>query len=173
MYLVSVYFDEQTSKTIHKYMEDIANITGNTFMKEHNVPPHITIAAMDAKRVEDILPYIEELKNKIHAIDVYFVTVGAFFPYVLYMAPVMDYPLQELQKIVYEQVKEIDGIRMNKFYQPGYWLAHATLAKKLDKEQMMQAFCYCQNHFSPIKGKITRIGLAKVNPHEDVWSMEL
>ncbi|MDO4466518.1 MAG: 2'-5' RNA ligase family protein [Bacillota bacterium] len=173
MYLVSVYFDKNTNKMIQNHMEEIAKITGNDFMTRNHVPPHMTIAAMDAKRIEDILPKMEGLKDSLCAIDVYFVSVGAFFPYVLYVAPVMDYPLQELQKVVFTQLKDVPFVRMNKYYQPGYWLAHATLAKKLNLEEMREAFHYCQNHFSPIKGRIVKIGLSTVNPHKAVWILEL
>ncbi|MBQ0064905.1 MAG: 2'-5' RNA ligase family protein [Firmicutes bacterium] len=173
MYLVSVYFDENTNRSIQKIMSDISSITGNTFMIDHNVPPHLTLAAMDAKKVEDLLPVVEELEGKLTSMEIYFVSIGAFFPYVLYMAPVMDYNLQSLQKTIYEQMEKAPYVRMNKYYQPGYWYPHSTLAKKLSKEEMLAGFAYCQSHFTPIKGRITKIGLAKVNPHEDVWTMNL
>ena len=43
-----------------------------------------------------------------------------------------------------------------------------TLGKTLDKEQMVKAFEALQKGFVPFKTKVTEIGIAKVNPHEDV-----
>jgi hypothetical protein len=48
-----------------------------------------------------------------------------------------------------------------------------ALAKKLQKDQMQSAFCVMQEKFQPIKGVITKIGLAKVNPHEDIYMYHL
>lgn len=89
MYLISVYFDEQANKNLQRYINMIADKTGNTFMTDNNVPPHI------------------------------------------------------------------------------------TLGKKLDKEQMMIAFDVMRNNFAPFDANVTGIGLAKVNPHEDVIRYEL
>ena len=39
MYLISVYFDEQANKNLQRYINIIADKTGNTFMTDNNVPP--------------------------------------------------------------------------------------------------------------------------------------
>ena len=43
----------------------------------------------------------------------------------------------------------------------------------LTKEQMQTAFAVMQDNFQPFTATITEIGLAKVNPHEDVVRFEL
>lgn len=48
-----------------------------------------------------------------------------------------------------------------------------TLAKTLDKVQMRLALEEMQNDFQPFSAAIEKIGLAKVNPHEDVVSFIL
>jgi hypothetical protein len=47
------------------------------------------------------------------------------------------------------------------------------LAKKLKKEQMQKAFCILQEQFQPSEGMIIKIGLARVNPHEDISIFQL
>ena len=47
------------------------------------------------------------------------------------------------------------------------------IRKKITKEQMRVAFEIMQEKFIPFTGKITEIGLAKVNPHEDLLRFEL
>lgn len=42
MYLISIYFDKQTNKTLQWYIDKIAEKTGNHFMIENRVPPHMT-----------------------------------------------------------------------------------------------------------------------------------
>jgi 2'-5' RNA ligase len=49
MYLISIYFDEETNSRIKTYMKSIVKATGNTAMLDGEVPPHVTIAAFRAQ----------------------------------------------------------------------------------------------------------------------------
>ena len=62
MYLISIYFDDKTNKIIRNYINQVAKATGNSFMLDGNVPPHITISAFetDTKNEEKL---IEDLKT--------------------------------------------------------------------------------------------------------------
>jgi len=52
------------------------------------------------------------------------------------------------------------------------WLPHITLGKTLTIDQMNEAIkAMCD--FKNIEAQIVRIGLAKVNPHEDVSEIVL
>ena len=55
MYLISAYFDQRTTKILQKQIDRIARETGNTFMTQNHVPPHLTISAIEARNVEGIL----------------------------------------------------------------------------------------------------------------------
>ena len=70
-------------------------------------------------------------------------------------------------------MKDIPETSISRYYQPGSWLPHVTLGKTLTKEQMQTAFAVMQDNFQPFTATITEIGLAKVNPHEDVVRFEL
>ena len=50
MYLVSIYFDEKTTSRIQGYITQVAKRSGNPFMIEKNVPPHLTISAFETRR---------------------------------------------------------------------------------------------------------------------------
>ena len=75
---------------------------------------------------------------------------------------------QDLSTQVDEAVQNIPETSVSRFYQPMSWLPHVTLGKTLNKEQMRTAFCVLQESFLPFEGQVTELGLAKVNPHEDV-----
>lgn len=168
MYLVSVYFDNNTNKILQKLIDQIAKETGNTFMTDHKVPPHMTIMAIEARNVEILKPGFLSLKGKIKKGSIQFVSVGQILPYVMYMAPVFNVYLQDIIKTVYDVYKDVEETSISKFYKPGSWLPHVTLGKTLDKEQMVKAFEVLQKNFSVFEAEIVEIGLAKVNPHEDV-----
>lgn len=113
MYLISVYFDEQANKNLQRYINMIADKTGNTFMTDNNVPPHMTISSIEARNVDVIVPAFEALKDNINAGSIQFVSVGQLLLFVM------------------------------------------------------------RNNFAPFDANVTGIGLAKVNPHEDVIRYEL
>lgn len=168
MYLISVYFDEKTNRILERYISQIAQATGNNFMTVNHVPAHMTLSSIEAKNVEVIQPAFEALEGKLQSGRVQFVSLGQLLPYVFYATPVLNGYLQDLSNQVYEAVKDIEGTRVSKYYKPMSWLPHVTLGKTLNKEQMQIAFQVMQERFSPFEGRVTEIGLAKVNPHEDV-----
>ena len=168
MYLISAYFDQRTTKILQKQIDRIARETGNTFMTQNHVPPHMTISAIEARNVEVLVPAMDVLQGKIECGPVQFVSVGQLLPYVCYATPVLNRYLQDLSTRVNEAVQNIPETSVSRFYQPMSWLPHVTLAKTLDQEQMRTAFYVLQESFLPFEGQITELGLAKVNPHEDV-----
>lgn len=173
MYLVSAYFDNHTNKILSRYIEEIARKTGNTFMTENNVPPHLTISSAEARSGEVLLPYIKQLQGTLQEGEIRFASVGMLFPYVMYTTPVLNSYLLDLSTKVYDSICLIPEVSVSKYYRPLQWLPHITLGKKLTKEQMRIAFEIMQEKFIPFTGKITQIGLAKVNPHEDLLKIDL
>lgn len=173
MYLISAYFDEETNKKISGFIERVAKETGNTFMTENHVPPHLTVASVEARDVNLLKPAMEELSKTMYPGPVQFVSVGALLPYVLYITPVLNGYLQETSIQVFDRIPKNEEIIINKFYRPLQWLPHVTIGKTLDKEQMQKAFSVMQECFVPFTGKIVSMGLAKTNPHEDVMEISL
>lgn len=173
MYLISVYFDQTVTQKLQNYIAEIAKRTGNHFMTDHQVPPHLTISSVEARSAEVLLPHMPVLEEKLKKIPIRFVSVGAFFPGVLYAAPLLDRPLQALSVEVYDAVEGIPEVSVHKFYRPYSWFPHVTLGKTLTKEQMREAFSVMQERFAPFEGTVVSAGLARVNPHVDVWKMDI
>jgi len=173
MYLISAYFDDATNRILQGYIDKIAAASGNNFMTQNHVPPHMTISAIEARKAEVLVETFEALQGRTGVGEIQFVSVGQLFPYVIYATPVLNEYLQDLSKIIYDEVKDIPETQVSKYYQPMSWLPHVTLGKTLEKEQMRKAFEVMQENFVPFKAKITEIGLAKVKPHEDLVRFKL
>ena len=168
MYLISLYFDDNSNKVLQRYIDRIAKRTNNLFMTDNKVPPHMTISAIESKSIDVLIKPFEDICNKLHSSDIMFVSTGQLLPYVFYLAPVMNSYLADMSHVIYDEYSKTEDIRISRFYKPDSWLAHVTLAKTLTKEQMITALDVMQNEFSPFEAKITRIGLSRVNPHKDV-----
>lgn len=173
MYLISIYFDKQTNKTLQWYIDKIAEKTGNYFMIENRVPPHMTIAAIEARNVDILKPAFETLNGKLYSGSMKVVSVGQLFPYVMYATPVLNQELFELSEEVYSTFFDIPETKMSEYYKPFSWLPHITLGKTLDKVQMQKAFQAMQESFVPFTAQYNEIGISKVNPREDVGRFKL
>ena len=166
MYLVSVYFDKTAEHILQRYINKIAEKTGNSFMTDNNVPPHMTISAIEARSENALLGAMDNLQNSLSNGTISIVSVGQLLPYVFYATPVLNGYLQDLSEKVFDEMKSIPECAVS-------WLPHITLGKKLTKEQMQMAFSVMQESFVSFEAAITEIGLARVNPHRDVVRWEL
>ena len=168
MYLISIYFDEKTNLRIQQYMNKVAEKTGNNFMLDGNVPPHITISAFETQNEKVVIEVLDSLVHKLQKGNLTWASVGQFFPYVIYMTPVLNAYLHKMAEFIYDALSVVEGVQVNTHYMPFQWLPHTTIAKKLSKEQMKTAFEVLQNSFGVFEGEVVRIGLAKPNPHRDI-----
>lgn len=173
MYLVSIYFDEKTNRTIQNYINQVAKKTGNTFMIEGKVPPHITISAFETKREEVVIEKLELAVKKMNQGSVQWVSIGAFLPYVLYLSPVLNEYLYGLSEKVFKSMDGTDETKISLYYRPFQWVPHTTIGKKLTKEEMLTGFEVLQKSFAMFQGKVTKIGLAKTNPYQEIKDWEL
>lgn len=173
MYLVSIYFDEQTNRKIQRYVNHVAEKTGNTFMLDCNVPPHITVSAFESQSEEVAISKLENVAQSLQRGTLQWVSVGQFFPYVLYIAPVLNEYLHDMSQKIFKGLENMEDILISPHYQPFSWFPHSTIGKKLTKEEMQVALRVMQESFGVFEGEVVKIGLAKPNPHRDIISWEL
>lgn len=174
MYLISIYFDESSSIQLQKLITDVAAKTGNSFMLDNHVPPHITIAAVETKQEDKLIACIDRLvTTKLKADGIQWVSVGAFMPQVLFVQPVLNKYLHYLSETLSEELKEIGETIISPYYQPFAWLPHCTIAKQLTGEQMLEGYKVLQKQFVPMGGRVIRIGVARTNPHRDIKIWEV
>ncbi len=173
MYLISLYFDEKTNRLLQRYIDKIAQQTDNTFMIDHQVPPHMTVSAVEARAAEQLRSAFEGLCGRLSQGKIRFVSIGQLLPYVMYVTPVLNEYLQELSGAVYDAMRGIPETKVSKYYQPFSWLPHVTMGKTMSKEQMKIAFGVLQEVFVPFDAWVTELGLAKVNPHADIVRAKL
>ena len=173
MYLISVYFDETTEKRISGYMKQIEKATGNTLMTQGNIPPHITVAAFQTEFEDDAREIFLRKKEELESGKIQWVSVGTFLPGVIYITPILNEYLHHLVETYYKEITGREGVKIDHRYMPFSWLPHSTLAKHLSKEQLTIAFEVMQKQFAPLEGKVTKIGLSKTNPYEDLEIVDL
>jgi 2'-5' RNA ligase len=157
-------------------------------MLENHVPPHMTVAAIETRHEDEAIECLEHLvesrllpegiqngagDEQGQTMELRWISVGSFLPQVLYVQPVLNEYLHGLSCILSEELQAIPDTILSPYYQPFSWLPHCTIAKQLSKEQMLQGYEVLQNQFAPFSGEVTKIGIAKTNPHRDIRVWEL
>lgn len=183
MYLLSAYFDEKSNRILQRHIQSIAEGTGNHFMTENHVPPHLTITAIESRDAGVLLESFMEPLSEAAQGRIQIVSIGALFPYVLYATPIRNQYLEALSQNIYQTIAPLllesaenpngeikNKIKVNKYYLPMQWFPHITLGKKLEEGQMQAAFQIMQKKFAPLEATIQSIGLARTNPHEDIYT---
>lgn len=173
MYLVSAYFDDEANRQIEYYMEQIAKKSGNTYMKDMRVPPHMTISGFECSEADMAIQSLERTVSVIKQGKIQWVSVGMFLPYVLYLSPVLNEYLHNLSLQIYQSISTLDKVSVSKYYRPFQWMPHTTVGKKLSKEEMSAGLQVMQKYFVPFFGKIVKIGVAKTNPYQDLAMFHL
>ena len=138
MYLISIYFDEKTNRKLQRYINKVAEQTGNTFMLEVNVPPHITISAFETIDEQTAIDAMNRIVNKLQCGLLEWVSVGQFFPYVIFLSPVLNEYLHKMSVQISSELEKTDGIKISPYYRPFHWLPHTTIGKTLSKEEMKE-----------------------------------
>ncbi len=174
MYLVSLYFDEKTNQRLEKYIQQVAKRTGNIFMTEGNVPPHITVGAFESKLPQDeLVRILQPVFADLYSDLVHLVSVGTFQTSSIYLSAVYSAYLHEVCKSVNEVLENVENTVLRKNYQPFNWLPHVTIGKTLTKEQQRAAFAELQESFGMIEAKAVDVGLSRTNPYRDILRVPL
>lgn len=168
MYLISLYFDDKTNKKIKKLIDKVAEESENKYMIEENVPPHITISAFETDEEEKVIESLDLKLKDIKEGDLQWVSIGAFNSRVIFLSVVLNQYLHKLSLLVYEGVESAENVSVSRFYKPLQWLPHTTIGKKLSQDQTLIAFKTLQNNFEMFSGTVTRIGLSKTKPYEEI-----
>lgn len=174
MYLISIYFDSKTNQRINEIIRLIVKKTQNTAMLDSNIPPHITISAFDTRQKEkQVISLFDTQFTKLKSQTIQWVSVGAFFPHVIYLTPILNSYLHNLSATVFQSLQTLEDTSIRPYYQPFHWIPHTTVSKNLSAQEMLMAFQILQNSFGLFSGKVTKIAIAKTNPHHDIYTWEL
>lgn len=174
MYLISIYFDKETQDRLNLTLQRVAKVTGNQFMLDHQIPPHITVASVETKHEGELITRVESIIEDLKQGEIKFVSVGTFSTKVIFVQPVLNEYLHQLSAVLTKEFEQMDETILSPYYQPFSWLPHCTVGKQLSKEEMQKALMELSAQFVSFNAYVTRIGVVKTNPHRDIkiWDLK-
>lgn len=172
-YAIVLYFDDTTNKIIGNMIERIATLSGNSYMLDINIPPHVTLGCFFSDEQANLHERVESYVKSVSPFEMTFNTIGAFEPYVLFASPVKDECLTQLNDSLYKLLLNDYEPAENANYLPDRWMPHCSLAVRLDAEQFAKAKAIESEIDLPFTAQVTKIALAKCNPYNEVATWEI
>ena len=173
-YAVTLYFDSPTNELILEAMKDIAAETGNNYMLDNSVPPHLSLGLFHAEdeRTGEMIKlfekFAESLKSNSAGLSLNFNGPDNFADKVIFLSVERDEPLMKLNRDLHQLFLPYFEAGDNRNYLPENWVPHIALAVKLDAKQFEKGFDVAKNFPLPKTAKITSATLARCNPYNEV-----
>ena len=89
-YAAGLYFDRASEEKFSGLLRQIAQSGVNTYMLDHKIPSHITLACVCAEQPQPIIDRLGESIAGFRRGDIFWASLGIFTPAVLFAAPVMN-----------------------------------------------------------------------------------
>jgi 2'-5' RNA ligase len=128
---------------------------------EYNNPTHSIIELLD-KNI-----------TKINIQNICIASIGIFNPNVLFLSPVIDNNLLELNKYMNKLLLNNNVSKIDQNYMEKEWVPHISLGVKLDEKELIDGLNILINNYQNINAKINRIALVECNPYKEIkiWNI--
>lgn len=165
-YAVSLHFSQKVNEIVISTLQAIADETGNLFMIENKIPPHITIGAFHAAREEEakLLQLVEGFAQGQKAGTVQFSEVGDFNGKVLFLKPEKNLFLSEINNALHSLLLPEFEKAENGYYLPDIWFPHTTLATRLNQSQFFAAEKIAKQITLPLAAAIEELAIYQCSP---------
>lgn len=174
-YAVSLHFGREVNEIILSNILAIADQTGNRFMIENKVPPHITIGAFHAARDDEgkLLGLVEDFAREQQAGAVQFCEVGNFNNKVLFLRPEKNSFLTKINAELHDLLLPIFSKAENGYYLPDIWFPHTTLATGLNSSQFEKALKIAGEITLPLDATIGELAVYQCSPFAELKKYNL
>ena len=165
-YAVSLHFGQEVNEIIQSTMNAIADQTGNRFMIENKVPPHITIGAFHAAKSQEanLLALVEDFTRGQRSGSVQFCEVGNFNNKVLFLKPQKNDFLTGLNTHLHTLLLPEFSKAENGYYLPDIWYPHTTLATGLSSSQFEKALGIAREITLPLDAATGELAVYQCSP---------
>ncbi|MCR4734795.1 MAG: 2'-5' RNA ligase family protein [Treponema sp.] len=143
-YAVTLYFDDESSGEIRALTKELCEVTGNDYMIQNDVPPHLTLGIFHADKSD-----FEKLKKVFSGFaraalesfsagswpEINFTGFDSFLDKVIFIKPQKSDLLVNLNSLLHDFFLPHFEAGDNRNYLPENWYPHIALGVKLTHEQ--------------------------------------
>ncbi|MCL1823264.1 MAG: hypothetical protein FWG44_03590 [Oscillospiraceae bacterium] len=172
-YAIILCFDMETEAKFNKIINTVSESSGNNYMLDNKIPPHITISYFCTDNINQIINMLDNNYSEFNEGEIFWASLGAFVPHTVFASPVLGEYLFNACVKANELVKGLADYGDYGQYLPNQWVPHTTLVTKLNKEEAEKAFNAAAQKFSMFGGKSNRLVLAECNPYKKIKTWNL
>lgn len=167
-YAVSLHFTPDVNKIITSAVKSIAEVTGNSFIIENKIPPHVTIGAFHAAKEDEVklIQMVDDFTETQNAGVVQFTEIGNFNGKVLFLKPEKDAFLSRINAELHTALLPEFEKAENGYYLPEIWFPHTTLATRLNPSQFEKAQEIAKQIKLSLEAIVTEISVYQCAPFE-------
>jgi 2'-5' RNA ligase len=173
-YAIILFFDKNTEDKINVLIQKIAQNNGNNYMVVNKIPPHLSISLFGYDNpINSIIKLIDNNISEINIQNIYFASIGIFNPNVLFLSPVIDNNLLELNRYMNKLLKNNNVNKFDQNYLENQWVPHMSLGVKLNEKELLDGLNVLINNYQNINARINRIALVECNPYKEIkiWNV--
>jgi 2'-5' RNA ligase len=163
-FALELFFDPRCESRLRRLISGLrrTRIGGTLLIDDVKARPHITLAVCDHADEQVMCNVVRELARQTTCMPVILSSLGMFpsKESVLFLAPVVDRELLEVQRKVHERLDEFTQSPW-KLYQPPRWVPHCTLALKLPADGLHRAIEILMESTFPITGELIELGVSE------------
>ena len=172
---VVLYFDKQTETRLLSIWRDLAKKKLSTFLVDIGIRPHISLAVFQKNEIEDLLKRTQAFAKNIKSFEINLCSVGSFpiSGRPIFYLPVPTTQLLDIHSQYHNSIGPI-GLNCEKYYLPGNWVPHCTVAENISDEDLFkQIILDCCNAGMPVNGRVTHIGIFEYMPIKEIVDFAL
>jgi len=173
-YAVIVYFDHESEVTIHKIQSEVSRVTGNTYLSDNTILPHITLALFSKESCQEILDDLASLAPELRDISISLSSIGIFnsTPAVVNLLPVVSDDLIRIHKILTEKLSLYIS-DFNPYYVRANWVPHCAVAVNICPDELPGAIETTCRMFTPMTCTLRTLSLVECDPYKNLAAWEI
>lgn len=161
-YAVEFALDDGAGAVVRRVWRTLAGI-GVTWMEDSGAEPHVSLGiweTIDRGRFEaELARFAAETPQ----ISVTFEAVGMFPGSAIYLRPVENRKLVEVQQRLHQRFGSL-GTGAWQYYLPGTWVPHCTVAMEFPAERTAKARAIVERLPLPLTGRLVSAALIEFRP---------
>jgi len=174
VYSLELHFDVLSTTVIQQYINLTANVSGNDYMLQHKIPPHLTVAFFETDKIDYVCKLVagNTIAQMFRKEQIAFPAIGAFVPQTLFLVSKQSEYLSALNSRLCSELN--DMVSHIPFYLPNNWIPHCTIATQLMQSGLKQAFSVLSEQFTPLTATIASVAIVKCEPYDEtIWEFAL
>ena len=168
-YAVQLYFDPPLEAASNVLRQSLAAAGVTPTLDRLGDRPHISLSVLNSLDGARFLPLLERFAGSCEPFSVEFAAFASFptDQGVVYLSPAPSEVLRRCQKQLHELLVGIEA-EVHEYYVPRAWVPHSTVGFGLPAPEVSLALAWLRDHFKPMAGRFTHIGVIEFPPVKEM-----